>query len=118
MHVWWHRYGGIDHVADSAEGFVPQVFMSICTATTYVGMVALIMLRILRKDLYRYNTLEQSDEAREEAREETGWKLVLFRSLSRSIYIYKPRMNGGSQRDWLEIGTLSLSSPLYIYILA
>jgi len=40
------------------------------------GMVALIMLRILRKDLYRYNQLEQSEEAREEAREETGWKLV------------------------------------------
>jgi len=40
------------------------------------GMVALIMLRILRKDLYRYNHLEQSEEAREEAREETGWKLV------------------------------------------
>ena len=32
------------------------------------GMVALIMLRILRKDLYRYNHLEQSEEAREEAR--------------------------------------------------
>lgn len=40
------------------------------------GMVAMIMLRILRKDLYRYNQLEQSEEAREEAREETGWKLV------------------------------------------
>merc|ERR1719409_1294728 len=34
------------------------------------------MLRILRKDLYRYNQLEQSEEAREEAREETGWKLI------------------------------------------
>ena len=40
------------------------------------GMVAMIMLRILRKDLYRYNQLDQSEEAREEAREETGWKLV------------------------------------------
>ena len=40
------------------------------------GMVAMIMLRILRKDLYRYNQLEQSEEAREEAREETGWKLI------------------------------------------
>ena len=40
------------------------------------GMVAMIMLRILRRDLYRYNELDQSEEAREEAREETGWKLV------------------------------------------
>ncbi len=40
------------------------------------GMVAMIMLRILRRDLYRYNEVDQSEEAREEAREETGWKLV------------------------------------------
>ena len=40
------------------------------------GMVAMIMIRILRRDLYRYNELDQSEEAREEAREETGWKLV------------------------------------------
>mmetsp|Transcript_58539 Transcript_58539/g.137519 ORF Transcript_58539/g.137519 Transcript_58539/m.137519 type:complete len:668 (-) Transcript_58539:237-2240(-) len=40
------------------------------------GMVAMIMLRILRKDLYKYNQLETSEEAREEAREETGWKLI------------------------------------------
>lgn len=38
------------------------------------GMVALIMLRILRKDLYRYNQMDE--EEREEAREETGWKLI------------------------------------------
>jgi len=38
-------------------------------------MVAMIMMRILHKDLTRYNELDQSEEARE-VREETGWKLV------------------------------------------
>ena len=30
------------------------------------------------QDLYRYNQLEQSEEAREEAREETGWKEIII----------------------------------------
>jgi len=37
------------------------------------GIVAVIMLRILRKDLARYNSDDMSEE---EAREETGWKLL------------------------------------------
>jgi len=37
------------------------------------GMVALIMARILRRDLARYNRIDNSEEAQQE---ETGWKLV------------------------------------------
>lgn len=40
------------------------------------AMVAMIMVRILRKDLYTYNAVPQDEETQEEAREETGWKLV------------------------------------------
>lgn len=36
-------------------------------------MVAVIMLRILHRDLARYNTEQLSEE---EQREETGWKLI------------------------------------------
>jgi uncharacterized membrane protein YdbT with pleckstrin-like domain len=36
------------------------------------GMVAMIMLRTLHRDITKYNQLE----ANEEAQEETGWKLV------------------------------------------
>jgi transmembrane 9 superfamily member 2/4 len=36
------------------------------------GMVAMIMLRTLRRDIAKYNQLESV----EEAQEETGWKLV------------------------------------------
>ena len=36
------------------------------------GMVAMIMVRTLRRDISQYNELESL----EEAQEETGWKLV------------------------------------------
>ena len=36
------------------------------------GMVAMIMLRTLHRDIAKYNQLESVDEAQEE----TGWKLV------------------------------------------
>lgn len=36
------------------------------------GMVAMIMLRTLHRDISKYNQLESADEAQEE----TGWKLV------------------------------------------
>ena len=61
------------------------------------GIVALIMLRILRKDFARYNemalTEEELAEANREMREETGWKLVygdVFRAppLARILAVY------------------------------
>lgn len=36
------------------------------------GMVAMIMMRTLHRDISKYNQLETADEAQEE----TGWKLV------------------------------------------
>lgn len=36
------------------------------------GMVAMIMMRTLRRDISKYNQLESG----EDAQEETGWKLV------------------------------------------
>lgn len=36
------------------------------------GMVAMIMLRTLARDITKYNQLESTDDAQEE----TGWKLV------------------------------------------
>ena len=38
------------------------------------GMVAMIMMRTLHRDISKYNQLETA----EEAQEETGWKLVRF----------------------------------------
>ena len=39
---------------------------------TQTGMVAMILLRALHKDIARYNALE----AQEDAQEDFGWKLV------------------------------------------
>lgn len=49
-----------------------SVINSLMIVLFLTGMVALIMIRILRKDISRYNDLETA----EEAAEETGWKLV------------------------------------------
>ena len=43
--------------------------LPVCT----IGMVAVIMLRILHRDLTRYNSEQLSEE---EQKEETGWKLI------------------------------------------
>jgi transmembrane 9 superfamily protein 2/4 len=40
------------------------------------GMVAMIMMRTLHRDISKYNQLETA----EEAQEETGWKLVCIPS--------------------------------------
>ena len=47
------------------------------------GMVAMIMMRTLHRDISKYNQLETA----EEAQEETGWKLV--RSISLELHLHQ-----------------------------
>jgi transmembrane 9 superfamily protein 2/4 len=77
------------HWFSIVNSFVILIFLT--------GIVALIMLRILRKDFARYNELalteEELAEANREMREETGWKLVygdVFRAppLGRVLAVY------------------------------
>eukprot|EP00771_Trimastix_marina_P001360 gnl/Trimastix_PCT/2428.p1 GENE.gnl/Trimastix_PCT/2428~~gnl/Trimastix_PCT/2428.p1 ORF type:complete len:630 (+),score=131.84 gnl/Trimastix_PCT/2428:207-2096(+) len=59
-----------------------SIVYSILVVVFLSGMIALIMLRILSRDVKRYNELQNSDEAQEE----TGWKLIygdVFRPPSR-----------------------------------
>ena len=49
------------------------------------GMVAMITIRSLHKDIARYNSVESS----EEAQEEFGWKLVHGKNLSISRLLAK-----------------------------
>ena len=49
------------------------------------GMVAMITIRSLHKDIARYNSVESS----EEAQEEFGWKLVHGKNLSCSRFLVK-----------------------------
>ena len=73
------------------------------------GMVAMIMMRTLHRDISKYNQLETADEAQEE----TGWKLVsspcngtVFSPTRPSLYSveqwsYQQRAEAGNQRKYL-----------------
>jgi len=50
-----------------------SIVNSIMIVLFLTGMIALIMIRTLHRDLIRYNEPEQSAEAQQE---ETGWKLI------------------------------------------
>ena len=49
-----------------------SIINSLMIVLFLTGMVAMIMIRTLRRDISQYNQLETA----EEAQEETGWKLV------------------------------------------
>lgn len=49
-----------------------SIINSLMIVLFLTGMVAMIMLRTLHRDIAKYNQLESA----EEAQEETGWKLV------------------------------------------
>ncbi|XP_019646517.1 PREDICTED: transmembrane 9 superfamily member 2-like isoform X2 [Branchiostoma belcheri] len=74
-HKWASRW---DYILDSMPHTNIQWF-SIMNSLVIVlflsGMVAMILLRTLHKDIARYNQMESALEA-EEAQEEFGWKLV------------------------------------------
>lgn len=49
------------------------------------GMIAMIMMRTLHRDLMRYNEMDESEESQQE---ETGWKLIYSE-------VFRPPQNGG-----------------------
>ncbi|CAE7221928.1 TMN7 [Symbiodinium sp. KB8] len=63
------------------------------------GMVSLIMVRALHRDLSRYNRVA-TDEERADDREETGWKLVhgdVFRPPTRNPVLFAVTIGTGTQ---------------------
>ena len=54
-----------------------SIINSLMIVLFLTGMVAMIMMRTLRRDIFQYNELETA----EEAEEETGWKLVFHSPL-------------------------------------
>lgn len=66
-------------------------------------MIGLILIRALHKDIDRYNTIDS--ESREEALEETGWKLIhgdVFRPPKFSTF-YAILIGSGVQIAWLAL---------------
>ena len=64
------------HEKEQVEVHWFSIFNAFIIVFFLSSMIAMIMIRILRKDLYQYNELSQGEDAEEEQREETGWKLV------------------------------------------
>ncbi|KAJ7548113.1 hypothetical protein O6H91_08G118100 [Diphasiastrum complanatum] len=71
------------------------------------GMVAMIMLRTLRRDISKYNQLE----TQEEAQEETGWKLV-------HGDVFRPPANAGLLCTYVGTGVQFLGMTLVTMLFA
>jgi len=69
----WDNYLNSKTVSDEVHWF--SIINSLLIVVFLTGMVAMILMRTLHKDLTRYNRVPTEDEKAEE-REETGWKLV------------------------------------------
>ena len=92
-----HRYDDDVHVFSIVNSLLIVVFLT--------GMVAMILLRTLHRDLTRYN---MTDEERAEEREETGWKLVhgdVFRPPNNPM-LFSVTVGTGVQVFYMSIVTL------------
>ena len=70
----WDVYlNGNNEASDEVHWFA--IINSLLIVVFLTGMVAMIMMRTLHKDMTRYNRVPTEEEKAEE-REETGWKLV------------------------------------------
>lgn len=67
---WMHRWDDYLANTDSQIHWF-SIINSLMIVLFLTGMVAMIMMRTLRADVRRYNSMEPNEEA-----EETGWKLV------------------------------------------
>eukprot|EP01002_Notosolenus_urceolatus_P014138 NODE_532_length_1994_cov_52.422108_g425_i0.p1 GENE.NODE_532_length_1994_cov_52.422108_g425_i0~~NODE_532_length_1994_cov_52.422108_g425_i0.p1 ORF type:complete len:610 (+),score=182.20 NODE_532_length_1994_cov_52.422108_g425_i0:273-1832(+) len=69
--AWATRWDNYLNVSDSEVHWF-SIVNSLLIVFFLSGMVAVIMMRTLRRDIAHYNTLDDTDELQEE----TGWKLV------------------------------------------
>jgi transmembrane 9 superfamily member 2/4 len=84
---------------------------SILVAIFLTALVALILVRTLRKDLMRYNRIPTDEEKAEEL-EESGWKLVhgdVFRPPS-SPLLFSVVVGSGIQCFWMTFATVSFAA--------
>ena len=80
---------------------------SILVAVFLSALVALIMVRTLRRDLMRYNRIP-TDEEKAEEQEESGWKLVhgdVFRPPPNPI-LFSVLIGTGVQIFWMSVSTI------------
>jgi transmembrane 9 superfamily protein 2/4 len=70
-----------------------------CLLVCWQGLVAMILVRALHRDLSRYNRVA-TDEEKAEDKEETGWKLVhgdVFRPPTKAPLLFAAFVGVGNQ---------------------
>ena len=75
------------------------------------ALVALILVRTLRKDLMRYNRIPTDEEKAEEL-EESGWKLVhgdVFRPPAWPL-VFSVMVGSGVQCFWMSFATIGFAA--------
>lgn len=84
---------------------------SILVAVFLTALVALILVRTLRKDLMRYNRIPTDEEKAEEL-EESGWKLVhgdVFRPPTKPL-LFSVVVGSGIQCFWMSFTTICFAA--------
>jgi transmembrane 9 superfamily protein 2/4 len=89
-----------------------SIFNSLIIAVFLTGIVALIMVRVLRLDIQRYNRV-MTEEEKAEQEEERGWKLVhgdVFRPPSRLPTLFAIFVGIGAQIVAMSFTTLIMAA--------
>lgn len=103
------KRGPNNNGADDVHWF--SIINSLLIVVFLTGMVAMILMRTLHRDLNRYNRVPTDAEKAEE-REETGWKLVhgdVFRAPSYPMF-FAVTVGTGSQTLFMSIATITFAA--------
>jgi len=103
----WDIYLSMNHRYDDEVHWF-AIINSLLIIFLLTGMVALIMMRTLRKDVLYYNRV-LTDEERAEEKEESGWKLVhgdVFRPPAQFPMLFSAMIGTSSQLLGMAIVTL------------
>lgn len=103
----WDIYLSMGHrYRDDIHWF--SIINSIVICLFLTGMVAIIVVRAVHRDITRYNRVP-TDEERAEEREETGWKLVhgdVFRAPATRPQLFSVMMGVGAQIYFMAFFTI------------
>jgi transmembrane 9 superfamily protein 2/4 len=102
----WDKYLYSNDISDKVHWF--SISNSIMIVLFLTVMIAMILLRALRKDIAKYN----DSASLEEAKEESGWKLVhgdVFRPPSASPMLFSVFVGTGVQLGMMGVATLTFA---------
>lgn len=94
----WDVYFDIGSGAKEIHWF--SIINALMIVLVLSGMVAMILLRALKRDINQYNRVPTSEEERAEEREDSGWKLIhadVFRPPSKFPMLFSVVIGTGTQ---------------------